>query len=322
MKNLVWVEKYRPSTLDEFIASDEFKETIRGLISDPKAMPHFLFYSQSPGTGKTSLAYVIKNEIKCSNNDFLILNSSDERKIETIRGKVKDFALTMSSRPNIPRIVLMDEFDGMLSSSQEALRFIMEKYSSNCKFILTANDITKIIEPISSRVIPIEIRGVSKEEIYKKIKFIVTQEALAIEHKESIIVEDDALKKLVDMYYPDVRSMINKLQEIFPIVKAEKITAPQTQELEVWQIIKNIKPFEAREYIIKNGLNCRVLLKFLVNKVIYDKELQSLPEWSEKTKEILWYSADIDYHMRMGADEDIQMLAWILRFLNIFRAKA
>jgi len=314
MKDLVWTEKYRPKNLDDYICSDSRKEKIRNLIKNPKSMPSFLFYSKSPGTGKTSLAYVIKKEIGCSNSDFLILNSSDERKIETIRGTVKDFAMTLSTKKGIPRIVLLDEFDGMLSSSQEALRFIMERYSSNCKFIFTANDITKVIEPIVSRCTPIEIRETPKEKIKEKLNQIMNEENI-----NKIGDTPKAITKLIDIYYPDMRSMINKIQELAPDITPEKIKAPQTLELEVWKLLKERDPFEARRFFLQNGMNGRDLLKYLWQKMLKDDELKQFDGYKDRLKEVLWYAAEIEYRMRIGADEDIQLLSWMLKFLHIWR---
>ena len=147
LKNLIWVEKYRPKTVDEVISIH--KNKIKNYITK-SAIPHFLLSSKSPGTGKTSTALAIINDLGC---DFLVLNSSDDRKIETIREKVSVFSKLQSSKVGVKRCVIMDEFDGMLKISQNALRNTMETYSKNCFFILTCNSIEKVIEPIQSRCV-------------------------------------------------------------------------------------------------------------------------------------------------------------------------
>ena len=141
--NQVWTEKYRPKEWDGLIC--DFKEKFIRLLKEPKQMQHILLFSQKPGTGKTTIAKIIINQLKADN---LQLNASDERKMEVIREKIKTFVKSMSSNPGVPRIVFLDECDGMLKASQEALRSLMEEYTDNAKFILTCNNIDKIIEPI------------------------------------------------------------------------------------------------------------------------------------------------------------------------------
>ncbi len=120
-ENHIWTEKYRPKKVSEIVG--DFKEKITQYLQDPKAIPNFLFYSKSPGTGKTTLAKCVINELGC---DSLIINSSDDRKIETIREKVKEFAMAQTSKQGLKRCVFLDEFDGMTGIAQNALRNIME----------------------------------------------------------------------------------------------------------------------------------------------------------------------------------------------------
>ena len=141
----IWTEKYRPRKVDDVVG--EFKNSIKKHLLKPKAIPNFLFYSKCPGTGKTTLSKCIINELDC---DYIVINSSDDRKIETIREKVKQFAMSQSSKPGFKRCIFLDEVDGMLSASQNALRNIMETYASNVFFIMTCNNINKVIEPLKT----------------------------------------------------------------------------------------------------------------------------------------------------------------------------
>ena len=125
-KKKVWTEKYRPSKVSEMVG--DFKEKILKHLEDFNSMQHLLLYSKTPGTGKTSLAKAIINEVGA---DALVLNSSDDRKIDVIRDKVKEFSITQSTQVGKRRIVFLDEFDGMLKASQDALRNVMETYTSN-----------------------------------------------------------------------------------------------------------------------------------------------------------------------------------------------
>lgn len=215
--NQIFTEKYRPSHVEDIVG--DFKDKIMKYLKDPQAIPHFLFYSKTPGTGKTTLAKAIINDMGC---DKLIINSSDDRKIETVRAKVKQFSVTKSSKQNLKRCVFLDEVDGMLKASQDALRNVMETYSSNVFFILTCNNINKIIEPLRSRCITIPFAYPKKDEIYT---FLV-----GICEKEGMKYSEEGVKELVELNYPSIRNCVLALQDI------------KTDELDV--ITDNVKPID------------------------------------------------------------------------------
>lgn len=311
---LVWSEEYRPKNLETFISND--KDTIRNLIKNPMSMPNLLFVSKRPGTGKTSLANVIRREIKCHKSDFLILNSSDDRKIEVIRGVVKDFAMSMRRDPKIPKIILMDESDGMLPASQNALRFLMEKYSSNCKFILTCNNEEKIIEPIRSRCVILRFKEIPKQKIGERLEFILKE--------EEVNLEAGVIDKIIEMHYPDMRSMINHLQEVGSkgSIKLEDIKTKMQLEDEFYAILKQGNPYQSRKFVIEKALDPESVLKRTLNNIIRDKELQEKFDkevFKERIIEIYWIGAEINYRMISGADSEIQLLAFILKFIQTFR---
>lgn len=304
MKNLVWTEKYRPKEMDTFISSGIDKESIMKWIKNPMELPHLLLVSRSPGTGKTSLAFIIRNEIGLSKSDFLILNSSDDRKIETIRGKVKDFAIAMRRDKDKPKIILMDEADGMLEATQNALRTIMELYSSNCRFILTANHEEKIIEPIKSRCVIIRFGELDKGEIADRLDQIMKIEGCNC--------DDEAFERIIDTYYPDMRRMINKMQEMAPDITMKNFSRALDIEEQFYNILMENKYLEARQFMIKHNIDARYLLKFTLEKLLKDDRFLRATK-----KELFWLGADYDYRMSMGADPEIQMFAFILKFCNM-----
>jgi replication factor C small subunit len=298
---LVWSETYRPKTINEIVGQEDIKKELSELIKKPLEMPHFLFVGRSPGTGKTTFAHAIKNEIKCPSSDIMVLNSSDERKLETIRDKVKDFVITQKLKMDTPRLVIMDEFDGMLSASQDALRFLMEKYSSNCKFLLTANDETKIIEPILSRCKVFRVTELPKEKILERLKFIC--------ESESVVYEVPALKKIIDIYYPDMRSMINELQSLASIGINEQYVKTRTELADqFYDLLKTGNPHDTRRFVIENSLDPTELLKRTLENMLKDSDSYN--------PESFWELAEADYRIRTGADPEIQLFAFILRFIK------
>ncbi len=195
----IFVEKYRPSCFDDLIFDN--KNLIINHLKSPMGIPSFIFYSNYPGTGKTSTAKLIIKGLDC---DALFINSSDERGIDVIRDKITDFARNMSSNPNVKRCVFMDESDSLTKAAQDSLRATMEEFSGNCFFIFACNDVSKIIDPIQSRCVLVAFGKPNKADITQRIEYICEQ--------ESIPANDNEIKDLVAEHYPDIRSMIKALQ--------------------------------------------------------------------------------------------------------------
>jgi len=195
----IWVEKYRPKTIEDYIASDDFKLNVNKWIKELN-IPHLLLYS-TPGTGKTSLAKIIINALDCS---YLYINASDERGIDTIRDKVQGFAQAASFKPL--KIVILDEADYLTTQAQASLRNIIETYSLNTRFILTCNYLDRIIDPLKSRCQAVKITPPSKELVY-----MYTQNIL---EKENVTFKDTELATIINKSYPDVRSILNNCQHL------------------------------------------------------------------------------------------------------------
>ena len=212
----------------------------------------------------TTLAKCIINELGC---DALILNSSDDRKIETVREKVKEFAITKSTKNNLRRCVFLDEFDGMLKASQEALRNVMETYSSNVFFILTCNNINKVIEPIKSRCVVIPFAYPSKEEIYSYVEKIVI--------KEKMNYSEDGLRKLVELNYPSIRNCVLALQDLYTVgnpVTEETVKPVNEIYEEMWEYLKQKRWLDIKKVIMESTIDPRDL-----NTFFWQKSLESEP---------------------------------------------
>jgi len=306
MIKTLWVEKYRPSHFSDIIGQDV--ATIQNLVKDPMGMTHLLLESRSPGTGKSSMANVIRNEIGCPKEDFMVMNSSEERKIETIRTIIKNFVQTKRTKTNVPRIIQMDEFDGMLAASQDAMRNLMETYSRNCKFILTANNVEKIIDPIRSRCVTIHMSDPPKEEIAKRLEYILTTEKVSF--------DKEGIRLIIDAYYPDMRSMINKLQELSfsekGITKDIILQRKQVEE-QLYDLLRTSRNvYKCREFIIQNNIDVESTLKFIIEKVVYDVRYSA-----QIREEIAFMGAEINYRMMVGSDKEIQMTAFIMKYLQL-----
>jgi DNA polymerase III delta prime subunit len=197
-KHTLWIEKYRSTTLEQYIGNETVKSRIADCIAK-NDIPHFIF-SGTAGTGKTTLAKLIVSNIKC---DYIYLNASDENGIDVIREKVKGFASSASFQPI--KIVILDEADFLTQPAQAALRNIIEEYSSNTRFVLTCNYIERLIEPLQSRCEIHILKPPSKGEVAKHVcTNILDVEGVTYN------IQDVAL--LIKEHYPDVRSIIKNLQ--------------------------------------------------------------------------------------------------------------
>jgi len=198
MQHTLWVEKYRPDNLDNYISSDSLKDKLKSFI-DSQDIPHLLFYGGA-GTGKTTAAKILIKHIDC---DYLFINASDENSVDTIRNKIKSFASTLGFKDL--KIVVLDEADYVTPQAQAALRNLMEAFSKTTRFILTCNYVERMIDPIVSRSQVFQLTPPSKKQ--------VAMQLLSILSKEGVEFEKSDVATLVNTYYPDVRRIINVAQQ-------------------------------------------------------------------------------------------------------------
>ena len=197
MKNSLFVEKYRPVNINNYVGNESIKNTVKKYISQ-NDIQNLLFYGPA-GTGKTTLAKLIVKNIDC---DYLYINASDERGIETIRDKVAGFASTATFKSI--KVVILDEADFLTIMAQASLRNVIETFSRSTRFILTCNYVERIIDPIQSRCQTLKIVPPSKEDIIEHLVKILTKENISFDSSDVISV--------VNSNYPDVRKMLNIIQ--------------------------------------------------------------------------------------------------------------
>ena len=197
IKNSLWVEKYRPSKLDSYIGNQHLRSKVKVYIESGD-LPHLLLYGRA-GTGKTTLAKLLVNNIDC---DYLYINASDENSVDVVREKVKNFASTLGFKEM--KVIILDECDYITPNAQAALRNLMETFSKNCRFILTCNYVERIIDPIQSRCQSFQIVPPDRKEVAVHLNTILT--------KEGVKSDINDIVTIVNGGFPDLRRVINAAQ--------------------------------------------------------------------------------------------------------------
>jgi len=197
-QHYLWVEKYRPDSLENYIGNQQLRDTVKGYI-EKHDIPHLLFYGTA-GTGKTTLAKVITKNIDC---DVMYINASDENSVDNVRTKIKGFASSVGFKKI--KVIILDEADFLSPEAQAALRNMMETYSLTTRFILTCNYVEKIIPALVSRCQTYKIEPLSKKEVAVHLKVILD--------KENVQYAPEDLGYVVNTYYPDIRKILNYSQQ-------------------------------------------------------------------------------------------------------------
>ena len=309
----MWVEKYRPTKLSEIVNQTEIIGSLEALIKDPTDMPHLLF-SGSAGVGKTTTALCLSRQIlgEYAKDYTLELNASDERGIEMVRQKVKKFS-RFAGMVDVPfKIIILDEADEMTSAAQTALRRIIEDTAEFCRFILIANNVSKIIEPIQSRCATFKFTSIPKEDVIARLEKIATEENVKTDKK--------GLKEIYEYTEGDLRHAINLMQATASLggITEEnvKASAGLTKTSDVDKVLKialSGKVAEAREKMIElikvYGMSESDFLKYLNSAVFKSKH--------DKLSDILQVIAKYDYRILVGANSEIQLSAMLAELAKL-----
>lgn len=218
-KHSLWVERYRPDSMDGYVGNQHIIEKVKIYI-ESNDVPHLLLYGQA-GTGKTTLAKIITNQIDC---DLMYINASDENSVDAVRDKIRGFASSMGFKEW--KIVILDEADYLTPNAQAALRNLMETFSRTTRFILTCNYVEKVIDPIQSRCQTFGITPPSKKEVAMRLKQILDMEEVKYEMSDLAI--------LVNSGYPDIRRVLNAAQRqvVGNELKIDKTSAIQANYMD------------------------------------------------------------------------------------------
>ncbi len=309
MTSSIWTEKYRPSTFDEIKGQQDIVEKIRAFVKT-KSMPHLLF-SGPAGVGKTTLSLVIAKQLFGENwrQNVLELNASDERGIDVVRVKVKDFARTKALGDVPFKIIILDESDALTKEAQQALRRTMENYTKTARFILLANYSSKILDPIQSRCAIFRFKPLAAEEIYQVIDKVAKEEGLAI--------SPEVQQALYEVCDGDCRRLENVLQSCAVLSKTI------TSEL-VFSMASVAKPKEVNEVLslaVKgNFLESRKkLLSLMLDYGLagldiikqIQKEIWNLKIEDKKKVELLDKCGEVEFRMVEGSDEYVQLESFL-----------
>ena len=319
----LWVEKYRPRKLDEIVNQEEIVSRLKEFVKD-RNLPHLLFVGP-PGTGKTTAALCLAYELYGENwrDNTLELNASDERGIDTIRGRIKDYARTLPLGEIPFKLVILDEADNMTSDAQQALSRTMEMFSRSTRFILIANYASKIIEPIQSRCAIFRFQPLPRDKAIERLKYIAS--------KENVSVTQDGLEAIWEESEGDLRKAINVLQ-------AAAALDTVVNEDVVYKVLGKVAPKEVREMIalamngdfikareklrtlmISYGLSGIDILKLIHKEILSPRSTLDIDP--RLRIELIDLIGEINFRLVEGADDEIQLNA-LLAKMALLGAKA
>jgi replication factor C small subunit len=313
ISSLMWVEKYRPSRLDQIINQKDIIRALQNLRKKPNEIPHFIFAGPA-GIGKTTAALCIAKELLGENwrRDTLELNASDERGIKMVRERVKEFAAVMKFSSTIEnddkpyRIIILDEADEMTSEAQTALRRIIEDSSRTTRFIIICNYLSQLIEPIQSRCVIFRFTRLPKQEVVDHLSEICKREGIEFDVK--------ALSRIYDSTSGDLRHSINILQSAATnnnlTVEKVDLSIGLSGRAKAGEVIKLAlagKFNEARELLLELtqvfGMSEKDFLKYTAQEA-FSMKLSDPGKFAE-------LMAEYDYRLSVGAHADIQLTAFL-----------
>lgn len=305
MKEL-WVEKYRPKTVEECILPKHLKDQFRDIVATGE-IPNMLF-SGTAGLGKTTVARAICNELDL---DYILINASESGNIDTLRGKIKQFASSVSFHGGY-KVVILDEADYLnAQSTQPALRGFIEEFSANCRFILTCNFKNKIIEPLHSRCGVIEFNTSKKdmaklcEEFMKRISFIMEQENIKVSNQK-------VLAELIMRHAPDWRRVLNELQRHSRggELQLDVLSKSNSESIsELFSFVK-AKDFKNMRVWVANNMDVESAAIF---RGIYDAMTQYVTPNS--IPQLVLILADYQYKAAFVADAELNMVACLTEIM-------
>ena len=301
MSHSLWVEKYRPSDLSTYIGNEHLKSKVKVYL-ESEDVPHLLLYGKA-GTGKTTLAKIITNNIDC---DHLYINASDENSVDSVRFKIRSFASTVGFKDM--KVIILDEADYLTPNAQAALRNLMETFSKHCRFILTCNYVERVIDPIQSRCQSFKVIPPSKKEVAQQMVHILNEEGCKYE------LDDVAL--IVNAGYPDIRRVINSAQR--QVVNGELVVDTQSviqndYKIQLLSKLSDGSDFNSiRQLIADNSISDYAELF----KLLYDEVSKYA---NGKEAECILNIAEAQYQDVNVVDKEINFMSLIIRLMRVIK---
>lgn len=314
----IWIERYRPKSLEDVVGQERIVERL-GAYAKNWNVPHMLFAGPA-GTGKTSCAIALARELFGESfiNNFVELNASDERGIEIIRGKIKSFARTKPLGGFDFKIIFLDEADALTNEAQNALRRTMEMYAANCRFVLSCNYSSRIIEPIQSRCAVFRFSPLGEDEV----KTLVWR----IAEKEGLEINDEALDAIIYVSQGDLRKAINTLQVAATLNRSidgdvvyKSSSAARPEEVkEMIELALNGNFMKSRELLdsllIEYGMAGEDVVYQVYRALLY---LNVAPEIKIRLIDTL---GETDFRLIEGGNERVQLESMLAKFSGMGRS--
>lgn len=309
----VWTEKYRPKKFEEVVGQEDILKRVKSLVNSMN-IPHLLFAGPA-GTGKSTLALITVRQLfgESWRENYLELNASDERGIDVVRQKVKDFARTKALGDVPFKVIFLDEADALTKEAQQALRRTMENFTSTCRFILSCNYSSKIIDPIQSRCVVFRFQLLEKKDIKRRIEYISQNEGLSL--------TNEAFDTIYEASEGDCRRVINFLQ-------ATSAISPNVTPDLVNTIVSKAKPSDvkvvldyalagdfqgSREKLLQIMLKDSVSGQDIIKSI--QKEVWNLPIDNELKVRLTEKTGEAEFRLVEGSDEFIQLEALLAGFV-------
>lgn len=314
--DLPWIEKYRPKTLDDVIGQKHIVERLKGYLKEGN-LPNMLLTGPA-GVGKTSSSIALAKHLfgQHYERNFLELNASDDRGIDVVRNTIKDFARTLPFEANF-KIIFLDESDSLTADAQQALRRTMEKYTRTCRFILSCNYSSRIIEPIQSRCVIFRFGPLEKSDVVERLK--------EVSKKEDVKIDSDAQDAIFYVSQGDMRKSINILQA------AATNNSKGIKEHDVYAISARARPEEIKEIIFVAKSGKFKESRTLLYKLMYDYGMSGEDIINQIYRELVDYDeskldirskiklieivSDYNFRITQGANDRLQIEAMLAQFV-------